>query len=100
LPIQFCAVGHPIARLQHLVKIGVLSPNRRKFRRARFRPADALRAGTFRFSMVGGARSGRLEPAWMPVAAFCLSVFDLKYGKFPVRRAQRYGIQVAGIFGG
>ena len=33
--------------------------------------------------MVGGARSGGLEPAWMPVAAFYLSVFDLKYGKFP-----------------
>jgi hypothetical protein len=32
--------------------------------------------------MVGGARSGGLEPAWMPVAAFYLSVFDLKYGKF------------------
>jgi hypothetical protein len=34
------------------------------------------------------------------IAAFQLSGFDLKYGKFPVRRAQRRRIQVAGIFGG
>ena len=33
--------------------------------------------------MVGWVESDDLEPAWMPVAAFHLSVFDLKYGKFP-----------------
>jgi hypothetical protein len=32
--------------------------------------------------MPGGARSGGLEPAQVLIAAFQLSVFDLKYGKF------------------
>ena len=33
--------------------------------------------------MGGGMRSDDLEPAWMLMTAFQLSVFDLKYGKFP-----------------
>ena len=33
--------------------------------------------------MVGRARSGGLELALVLTAAFQLSVFDLKYGKFP-----------------
>ncbi len=50
--------------------------------------------------MVGGVRFEGLEPAQVLISALQLSVFDLKYGKFPVRRAQRRRIQVAGIFGG
>jgi hypothetical protein len=32
--------------------------------------------------MPGGTRSGGLGPAQVLIAAFQLSVFDLKYGKF------------------
>ena len=58
------------SRSLNTLRIGVVSSNRRKFRQAGFRPAKPSRAGTFRFSMAGGARSDDLEPARMPVAAF------------------------------
>jgi hypothetical protein len=39
--------------------------------------------------MVGGAQPGTPEPARMPMAAFELSGFDLKYGKFPLAESPR-----------
>ena len=57
-------------------------PEPQKIPPSRFWPRRSPASGNFLFFDVWQARSGVMKHAWMLMAAFHLSVYDLKYGKF------------------